>query len=299
MQSLSLNVLNYKLNIFIKDEIDKSTYNYIETHVKKELVKLNNVVNRNKKDSEISLFNVSIDKFRGSREFFNYLMDAIYWFGITGGIFNPFTVAVQEELHTKDYWSKETSFRMNRIMYDFPSTIDDLARFLKVDYTNQVVRFVQPIKVDFDGFFKGKFIDELTKSLTKFIKNFSVKFGGDAFYRLSTGEQPWIISIKNPIDLEADDILVEAKNEAISFSGSIEMNGLINEDDYTLLDPKKQEKAKSNLALVVVKAKNCLTSDVLAKSFYIGTKKDRYKLKSKFIDIKRIEIDKNGKAIIC
>jgi thiamine biosynthesis lipoprotein ApbE len=301
MKRLTYTVIENQLVLRIKDEVDKATLQIIKNTLDREIKEFKSIADRLEPSSELYDFNNSITDFEGSREFFDYLSDAIYWFGITGGIFNPFITTVMEDL--KNYrdeskWADGTLFKLNNLDLNFPKKINDLANFVDIDYTNQRVKFKRPLSCDFSGMRKGKFIDKMCKKLSQYIKYFSINFGGDAFYIVPKGQTPWTIDIDNPITKQKDVTTLQANNEAISVSGKVGVDGLQNTTSYVLLNPQEQRATQGKFAVVIVKSKMSITSDVLAKSFFIASGDEREKLQKKFPEIQRIEIMDDGRMVI-
>lgn len=303
MKELKYSLQNYKLKVAFRDELDDTTYEFIRNSIEDEIVKYKEITALEDKSSEIYKFNTALSDFAGSRDFFDYIMDAIYWFGITDGIFNPFVVSTVKEdfenIQSSTKWEKDSLFKLKQISYDFPRNIGELRKYVDIDYTNYRVKFLRPLKLDLIGISKGIFIDKICKRLCKHVDNMSITFGGDKFYKTADPEQPWVVSIDNPVTNEKAEINLTAANQAVSVSGNIGTNDVIDDlSKYVILDPKNQMPFNNDLAIVIVKADNSKTADVLAKAFLIGTEEERTRLARKFPDIKRIEIDTKGKLIV-
>jgi len=302
MQVLKFSKDNYKINLRIHEKLPKSDLEYINNLLYENLFQYSKVTNRYNPDSELFQFNNIITNFRGSREFFNYLSDAIHWFGITDGVFNPFVTSILDNLKAlpkSAQWKDEQLFKMENINLDFPKTVGDLPRFIEIDYTNYHVKFLNPVNLDLNGLSKGKFLDKLAGILRKYINHFSLTFGGDKIYVTPDRQEDWQVKVDNPVTGEKGIITINARNEGISISGKIGLKDVLEDaTKYTLLDAEKQEKIKTELAMVVIRAENAITSDVLAKTFYLADEKERKMLANKFQNIKRVEIDKKGKVIM-
>ena len=304
MKIIRNTVQNYKLILSIKDNLDEKTSSFIKTYLNRQIEQFSKVTDRYNVESELFKFNNSIDIFHGSKEFFDYLSDATYWLGITDGIFNPFASQILEDLkiyRDKSKWKDEGLFKLDKIDLDFPKKLNQLSEYLEIDYTNQTVKFFRPVELDFSGLKKGKFVDKLCKQLSNYIKHYSMSFGGDAYFKTPKEKKPWEYSITNPVTKEEKILTLQLSNEAFSMSGQGVYglrDGIKDYEKFSLLDPNIQKKADSNLASVTVQADNCITSDTLAKTFYIGSILERKKLEKKFKNIKRIEIDRKGKVVL-
>ncbi len=303
MKELKYKLQNYKLKVEFRDEVDAATFDFIEKSIEDEIENYKEITTLEDTNSQIYKFNTALSEFSGSRDFFDYLMDAIYWFGITDGIFNPFVVTtVQkdfENIQNSNQWEKDSLFKLKQISHDFPRNIGELRKYVDIDYTNYQVKFLRPLKLDLIGISKGIFIDKICKRLCKHVNNMAINFGGDKFYKTDDPENPWVVSIDNPVTNEKAEINLTAANQAVSVSGNIGANDVIDDlSKYVILDPKNQKPFNNDLAIVIVKADNSKTADVLAKAFLIGTEDERNRLAKKFPDIKRIEIDDKGKLIV-
>lgn len=303
MNSLNGKYDGYKLNIQFKDEISKETYESLSKIIESELERYGQVVERTNPESEVSKFNSSLNNFSGSREFFDYFSDAIHWFGITDGIFNPFVVSVLDDIKqlkvNSPEWKGDSLFKLNTVKANFPKNFSELSKFLQIDYTNYQIKILRPVSLDLSGLSKGKFVDKLSRKLSRDLNHYSIQFGGDSFFKTSAKELPWRVKISNPVTREKGIVTIEATDEAISISGKLGQKKILSTgEEYILLNPDSQIRVENNLAMVVIKSDQASKTDVLAKTFFIANEDQRTALSKKFPEIYRIEIDQSGKLTI-
>lgn len=301
MSKIEQKLENYKLIVEFRDKLDSKSKLYATKTIEDIVIQYKESFDRANPYSEISKFNDSIELYEGNNIFFDFLTDAIYWFGITDGIFNPFAIStIQEDFSgIKKIWEGDDLFKLSNINYDFPQKINNLIEYLEIDYINKKVKFLRPLKIDLSGISKGILVDLICKELHKSFDDYSISFGGDKFFKSRNNESSWSFEFKSTVLNFDSQINLEANNEAISISGNIGQNDFIDDlSKYTLIDPISHKKLNTKRSIVIVKADNCTTSDVLAKAFLIGSEETRKRLSAKFIKISRFEIDENGKVSI-
>jgi thiamine biosynthesis lipoprotein ApbE len=300
MKQINLAAQNYKISIsFRDDDIEDYDFEQIREEVDLELANFEFATNKKNPDSEITKFNKEINEFKGSKDFFDYLADAIFWYGATDGIFNPFANSINSDFKNikGKEWNGDDLFKLNNIRHDFPRKLDELTEYIDIDYENYIVKFKRQVELDLSGINKGIFIDRLTKRLKKYSEEFHIQFGGDNFYANDDPEDDWNFTINNPVTMESGDINLKISNEALSISGNTGQNHVIDDvSSYQLLNPQTQKKTNGNLALVIIKGQDCKTTDVLAKAFLIADEDEREELSNKFRKIQRMEVDSSGRV---
>lgn len=302
MKNLSVKNDGYKFTVSYRDEITESDLKHLGTLVKEEVKKYMDTVDRANPASELSLLNNSIKSFTASRDFFDYFSDAIHWFGITDGIFNPFLISALDDI--KEFktnhknWEDNSLFKLNNPTRGFPKQISELSDYLDIDYTNYTIKKLRPVIIDLSGISKGKFIDRIGKAINEILDSYILRFGGDAYFKTAEGNKPWVIKVNNPVNKK---LIMElnASNEAVSISGKLGNKKIVEPGhEYMLLNPSSRLDVADDLAMVLIKSNITAKTDVLAKSFFIANEQERAKLAKKFSDITRVEVSKDGKVIM-
>lgn len=300
MNKIEFSLDNFKLFIQFRKGIDLTSENFVREIVTKHIHQYKNAFALDGK-SELSIFNRSLKEFSGSEYFFHYLMDSIYWFAITDGVFNPFAILPLREdfLKIKNDDTNDYLFKLSQVNADFPKTADNLTEYIDIDYINGKVKFIRPIKIDFSGISKGILVDSIVKDMINNFDDFSISFGGDNYFKSDSKQHNWDFEFKSMINSKENESKLIANNEAISISGNTGQNSFIDDlSKYQLIDPITKENSNSKISIVIIKADNCTTSDVLAKSFLIADVDTREKLSKKFKNINRVEIDLEGNIIV-
>lgn len=289
MIEINKNYYDFKISIKVFDSKAKSSE--IGSLLDESIKKFELTTEQSNTESEVFRFNNSIDKFSGSREFFDYLADATYWFSISDGLFNPFITNILEDLKffkQKYTWKEESSFKLKNIDLTYPKSPKELNDYIQIDYAGNKVNFVRPISLDFEGLRKGKFIELFIKKLSKFTSYFQIEFSGDYYFSVPNNQPSIKFNLKKTAGLN-DSFELDLSNQALSTAG-------FNSKDISKLFASG--KKASDLKGVIVIGENSTATDVLSKMLFLTHKNQRSDIKKKFANYRFIEVDSKGKMNI-
>jgi thiamine biosynthesis lipoprotein len=244
--------------------------------VHEEFKRLNGIFNFYDPQSELSKLNNTYNKpFKASQELIELLKMASQVNQISVGAFDPSYGALYS--FWKDLIKKGE-------VKELPSAekIDELKKLggmqnIEInDKENIVIIKKEGLKIDLSAIAEGYIIDKAVMKLkANKIKSAIINAGGDIYCLGTNRNKPWVIGVKDPVEMQG---LIENEmliSEAIATSGNYEQffelqaTGRAKKRYSHIIDPHTGYPVENNVLSVSVITKNCTTADSLSTAFFI------------------------------
>ncbi len=179
-------------------------------------------------------------------------------------------------------------------------------QFIQFDKKTRSIKFLHPnVQIDLGGIAKGYAVDRAGEILSKFhVTSATISAGGDSKIIGDKRGEPWVIGIKKPRGLHADDsskrdqvaILLPLENTAISTSGDYEryfIDEKTGERVHHILNPRTGKSASGIVSVSVIGPVGFDTDPLSTTVFVLGVA-EGLKLINKFREFDCVIIDSAG-----
>lgn len=223
-----------------------------------------------------------------SKDFYEIIKDAKYFYEYTNGYFDP---SIKPLLNAYGFYSGNYRIPSDK---EIQKIIDDSVGFDISISTFEIRLNNIHQEIDVGALLKGYVVDKISEYLkSKKLKGFLVNIGGEVYAYGKKGIEKWVIGLKDP-DNGGILKMFYVKNGAVATSGDYERFFIKNGLRISHLLSPKTGKNPEYIRSVSVFSESCKKADILATSIFVMDKKGAINFIKKH-NIDAVLIYKNGK----
>ncbi len=251
-------------------------------------------------DSELMQLNRSAGTwFQASRDLFELLTEALFYFHKTHGLFD---LSILPDLRNAGYIQSMDEIR--RFGADpqparhQPASHPTFAS-VELKATDSTIRLPADMQIDLGGIAKGWIAERAAQLLSQFTSACAVNAGGDIFMiGYPDGQDYWEVGLEDPLEPQLDVMLMLLQPGAVATSSTVKRawkQGDLNR--HHLIDPRTGEPANTNWLSVTVLAPHAATAETFAKAFLMANEAEVKTLGEQNPELTVLAVNEAGKLV--
>ena len=250
--------------------------------------------------SELSHLNRSAgDWFQASRDLFEVVKEAVFYFHKTNGLFDP---SILPSLRNAGYVHSMDEIRRigsaPQPARHLPASISAFA-FVELNETNSSIRLPADMQIDLGGIAKGWIVERAARLLSQYVSTCAVNAGGDMFLiGYPHGQDSWEVGLEDPRNPQDDISVLLLQEGAVATSSVVKRawkQGNISR--HHLINPRTGEPAITSWLSVTVLAPHAATAETFAKAFLIADEDETQLLSEQTPELTVLAVDKDGNLV--
>lgn len=251
-------------------------------------------------DSELMQLNRSAGTwFQASRDLFEVLTEALFYFRKTHGLFDP---SILPNLRNAGYIQNIDEIR--RFGADpqparhQPASHPTFAS-VELNATDSTIRLPADMQIDLGGIAKGWIAERAAQLLSPYTSACAVNAGGDIFMiGYPDGQDYWEVGLEDPLEPQLDVMLMLLQPGAVATSSTVKRTwkqGGLNR--HHLIDPRTGEPASTDWLSVTVLAPHAATAETFAKAFLMANAAEAETLGEQNPELTVLAVNQAGKLV--